>query len=90
MTEAEKFGWSFGGEQRTRIGGERSSRTCCVVEPQIPDATKDSITQSVMAAPWWLPVNRSDWRHPNGPLTNITKTMDHPVTQVKALSALPH
>lgn len=36
----------------------------------------------MQAAPWWLPVNFSSWRHPNGLLTHITETMQHPVTQV--------
>jgi len=25
----------------------------------------------VAAAPWWLPVNDTDWRHPYGPDTTI-------------------
>jgi len=25
----------------------------------------------VAAAPWWLPVNNSDWRHPSGPGSTI-------------------
>jgi hypothetical protein len=25
----------------------------------------------VAAAPWWVPVNNSDWRHPEGPGSDI-------------------
>jgi len=25
----------------------------------------------VAAAPWWLPVNNSDWKHPTGPGSGI-------------------
>ncbi|XP_055999120.1 formylglycine-generating enzyme-like isoform X2 [Ostrea edulis] len=36
----------------------------------------------VAAAPWWIPVNGADWRHPNGPDTSIKDIMDHPVVHV--------
>lgn len=52
------------------------------VEPFIPEDIKANITSAVAAAPWWLPVNNSDWRRPNGPHTSIEGIMDHPVTQV--------
>lgn len=69
VTEAEKFGWSFG------------------VEALIPDDVKKSITQAVAAAPWWLPVDKAFWRHPNGPGTDLHKLMNHPVTQVSFADA---
>lgn len=43
---------------------------------------KKVIKNAVAAAPWWLPVDRADWRHPNGPGTNFKSVMDHPVVQV--------
>uniref|UniRef100_UPI00358F94F5 formylglycine-generating enzyme isoform X2 n=1 Tax=Myxine glutinosa TaxID=7769 RepID=UPI00358F94F5 len=36
----------------------------------------------VAAAPWWLPVKGADWRHPEGPDSDITHRMDHPVIHV--------
>ena len=54
-------------------------------EGAIAEHIKKDITQSVAAAPWWLPVNGADWRHPFGPDRNITtlKAWDHPVVQVQ-------
>jgi len=46
-----------------------------------PDLEKQ-ITQAVSGAEWWLPVDGADWRHPEGPGTNITKRIDHPVVHV--------
>lgn len=40
------------------------------------------------AAPWWLPVNGSDWRHPEGPDTTIADRTDHPVIHVSWNDAL--
>lgn len=33
-------------------------------------------------APWWLPVKGATWQHPEGPKSNITIRMDHPVIHV--------
>ncbi len=45
---------------------------------------KAKITQAVLGAEWWLPVNGSYWRHPEGPGTDVFKTHreNHPVIQV--------
>ena len=46
------------------------------------------ITQAVAGAEWWLPVNGSYWREPEGPGTDVFATKgaadrsQHPVTQV--------
>lgn len=50
------------------------------VAPQI----KDKITQAVLGAEWWLPVNNSWWLEPEGPGTNVFETNRelHPVSQV--------
>lgn len=53
-----------------------------VLEAFISDKVKEKIDQAVAAAPWWLPVNKTDWRHPYGPDTNIDDIMDHPVVHV--------
>uniref|UniRef100_A0A8C4REL9 Sulfatase modifying factor 1 n=1 Tax=Eptatretus burgeri TaxID=7764 RepID=A0A8C4REL9_EPTBU len=53
-----------------------------VLESQLSDAVKNDITQAVAAAPWWLPVKGADWRHPEGPDSDIIHRMDHPVIHV--------
>ncbi|XP_005096983.1 formylglycine-generating enzyme [Aplysia californica] len=50
-----------------------------VMESYISEETKKKITQMVAAAPWWLPVDGADWRHPEGPDSDINERMDHPV-----------
>ncbi|XP_072013244.1 formylglycine-generating enzyme-like isoform X2 [Amphiura filiformis] len=50
-----------------------------VLEARISEEVKKDITQAVAAAPWWLPVKVADWRHPEGPDTDIKARMDHPV-----------
>lgn len=39
-------------------------------------------TRSVAAAPWWRQVFGADWRHPEGPGSDIAARADHPVTHV--------
>jgi len=34
------------------------------------------------ASQWWRWINGADWRHPEGPGSNITQRMDHPVVHV--------
>ena len=55
-----------------------------VVEQFISQKTQENITNSVAAAPWWLPVDGADWRHPEGPDTDIEKDgrMSHPAVHV--------
>ncbi|KAJ8257899.1 hypothetical protein GJAV_G00190930 [Gymnothorax javanicus] len=53
-----------------------------VFEGILSEAVKSQISQSVAAAPWWLPVKGADWRHPEGPDSNITDRLDHPVLHV--------
>lgn len=36
----------------------------------------------VLQAPWWFKVKGANWRHPEGPTSNIAKRMDHPVVHV--------
>lgn len=42
-----------------------------VFEPLLSDDVKSKITQAVAAAPWWVPVNGSNWKHPEGPASTI-------------------
>lgn len=32
--------------------------------------------------PWWLTIRGADWRHPEGPLSDVAKRPNHPVTHV--------
>lgn len=57
------------------------------VEAFISEEVSATITQQVTNAPWWLPVQGADWRHPNGLDTSITEIMDHPVTQISLADA---
>jgi sulfatase modifying factor 1 len=55
-----------------------------VFHTAVPEETKAKITQAVLGAEWWLPVNGSYWKEPEGPGTNVftTDRADHPVAQV--------
>ena len=56
--------------------------------------TMSTISQAVRDAPWWLPVKGANWRHPEGPDSDvfiskrdendvfIDKRDDHPVVHV--------
>ena len=44
--------------------------------------SKEEIKQAVADAPWWLPVDGADWRHPEGPDSDIKSRGDHPVVHV--------
>ncbi|KAK5872299.1 hypothetical protein PBY51_013014 [Eleginops maclovinus] len=54
-----------------------------VFEGILSESVKNQITQAVAAAPWWLPVKGANWKHPNGPDSNITDRQDHPVLHVR-------
>ena len=43
---------------------------------------RDSLTLSVAGSPWWVPVNDSNWKQPEGPGSDISDRMDHPVVHV--------
>lgn len=42
----------------------------------------------VAATPWWCQVHGANWKHPNGPNSNIDALLDHPVTHVSWNDAL--
>lgn len=39
-------------------------------------------TPAVAAAPWWRQVEGADWRHPEGPQSDVTERAEHPVVHV--------
>lgn len=53
-----------------------------VAEYFLSQETKNEISQAVASAPWWLPVSGADWKHPEGPDSNIQSRGDHPVVHV--------
>lgn len=42
-----------------------------VFEGLLSEETKAKIDQAVAQAPWWLPVKETDWRHPEGPDSDV-------------------
>ena len=53
-----------------------------VLEMLLSEAVKADITQAVMNAPWWLPVEGASWRHPEGKDSDVNTRQDHPVVHV--------
>ena len=53
-----------------------------VFEQMISPEIEATITQAAAAVPWWLPVQGSDWRHPEGPDRDLDGRWDHPVVHV--------
>ncbi len=48
----------------------------------VSDTDAESVEQRVAGADWWWRMDGADWRHPDGPESDISDRMDHPVTQV--------
>ena len=46
----------------------------------LPDNFED--TRGVADAPWWRQVHGADWRHPEGPQSDLSGRGDHPVVHV--------
>ena len=61
-----------------------------VFESAVPIRIKKHITQAVLGAEWWLPVNGSYWREPEGPGTDVFKTKrgNYPVVQISWTDAV--
>ncbi|XP_020903517.1 formylglycine-generating enzyme, partial [Exaiptasia diaphana] len=53
-----------------------------VLESRVSKEIQKNIHQAVAAAPWWVPVKGAYWRNPEGPDSNLTDRMDHPVLHV--------
>ncbi len=45
-------------------------------------------TRAVAAAPWWRQVYEADWRHPEGPRSDVDGRADHPVVHVSFNDAI--
>lgn len=60
---------------------EKFGNSFCL-EKYVSEETLKNVTQSVAAAPWWVPVNGADWRHPQGPDSSIEDKMNHPVVHI--------
>jgi len=56
----------------------------------LSEKLKEEIKQAVADAPWWLPVDGADWRHPEGPDSDIKTRGDHPVVHVSWNDALAY
>ena len=48
----------------------------------VPSSSAKYVTQSPESTPWWWVVPKADWRHPEGPGSNITKRKNHPVVHI--------
>lgn len=62
-----------------------------VVEQFVSKELSSKIESAVAAAPWWIPVDGSDWLHPEGPDSNLTSRgdrWDHPAVHVSYNDAL--
>ena len=53
-----------------------------VLEMLLSEEVKSGITQAVMNAPWWLPVEKASWRQPEGEGSGLEGRADHPVVHV--------
>ncbi|XP_060080959.1 formylglycine-generating enzyme-like [Ylistrum balloti] len=53
-----------------------------VMDKYVSEEVMKDIKQAVQGAPWWVPVDGADWRHPYGIDSSIKKIMDHPVLHV--------
>jgi formylglycine-generating enzyme required for sulfatase activity len=51
----------------------------------LPDDFPD--TRAVASAPWWREVLGADWRHPEGPQSDIAGRADHPAVHVSWIDA---
>jgi len=53
-----------------------------VADFYLSEKEKSGISQAVAGAPWWLPVEGADWRHPEGSSSDLAEKNDHPVVHV--------
>lgn len=56
--------------------------TSFAVRNHIPEKTLKTIEKSVEGAPWWLPVPKASWRHPEGMESSVERRLTHPVVHV--------
>jgi formylglycine-generating enzyme required for sulfatase activity len=69
---AEASGWITGAQ---RYGSSAVFHSAIAARP-------GDVLGSSPAAPWWLEVRGADWRHPYGPLSDVTDLAEHPVVHV--------
>ncbi|WP_083521177.1 formylglycine-generating enzyme family protein [Alicyclobacillus kakegawensis] len=48
----------------------------------VSEQVAKTVTQVVPTAPWWYVVEGADWQHPEGPDSDISNRLDHPVVHV--------
>ncbi len=46
------------------------------------DRLDELVEDTVAAAPWWCKIPGADWRHPEGPGSDVTARQNHPVVHV--------
>lgn len=56
----------------------------------LPVGSEQYVKQQVPQTSWWLVVEGADWRHPEGPDSNIEDRRDHPVIQVSWNDAMAY
>ncbi|HZY62524.1 MAG TPA: formylglycine-generating enzyme family protein [Edaphobacter sp.] len=47
-----------------------------------PERFNELVEDTVAAAPWWCKVPGASWQHPEGPGSDVSKRLDHPVVHV--------
>ena len=47
-----------------------------------PERLDELVEDTVAAAPWWCKVRGADWRHPEGPGSDVSTRLNHPVVHV--------
>ncbi|XP_034172565.1 formylglycine-generating enzyme isoform X2 [Osmia lignaria lignaria] len=48
----------------------------------LQEELRANASAAVARAPWWLQIKNATWQHPEGPRSDITYRMDHPVVHV--------
>ena len=53
-----------------------------VMDKFVSEKTLSKVDKAVKDAPWWVPIKEANWRHPEGPDSNVDSRQDHPVLHV--------
>jgi formylglycine-generating enzyme len=61
-----------------------------VIRLRGPASRRLSADSGVAQAPWWRKVEGADWRHPEGPHSDLDKRLDHPVLHVSWNDAIAY
>lgn len=54
------------------------------------DVRHQYLDYRVASAPWWYKINGTDWKHPEGPQSNIDDRFNHPVVHVSWKDSLAY